>query len=87
VSGSSSILYHFVEGCMELKLMLDALFIKKFFNLGVLEFGPIVTSYFLIGKTKLFLCTSNKDLHLLLYLALIIKKEYPSEAGIIINNY
>jgi hypothetical protein len=67
--------------------MLDALFIKILFNLGVLEFGPIVTSYFLDGESKLLLCPSNEDLHLLLYLTLIIKKEYPSEARIIINNY
>jgi hypothetical protein len=67
--------------------MLDALFIKKFFNLGVLKFGFIVTSYFHDGDTELLLCPSNEDLHLLLYLALIIKKEYSSEAGIIINNY
>jgi hypothetical protein len=60
--------------------MLDALFIKKIFNLGVLEFGPIVTSHFLDGKTELLLCPSNEDLYLLLYLALFIKKEYPSEA-------
>jgi hypothetical protein len=67
--------------------MLDALFIKKLFNLGVLEFGPIVTSHFLDGKIKLLLCSSNKGFHLIVYLALIIDKEYPSETGIIINNY
>jgi hypothetical protein len=67
--------------------MLDALFIKKLFNLGVLEFGPIVTSYFFDGETELLLCSSNEDIYLLLYLALIIDKEYPSETGIIINNY
>jgi hypothetical protein len=33
------------------------------------------------------LCPPNKDLHLLLYLALITKKEYPSETEIVINNY
>ena len=66
--------------------MLDALFIKKLFNLGVLELGPIVTSYFLDWETKFLLCSSNKGLHLVLYLALIKDKEYPSEMGIIINN-
>jgi hypothetical protein len=67
--------------------MLDALFIKKLFNLGVLKFGHIVTSHFLDGETELLLCSSNEDLYLLLYLALIIDKEYPSKTGIIINNY
>jgi hypothetical protein len=33
------------------------------------------------------LCSFNKGFHLILYLALIIDKEYPSETGIIINNY
>jgi hypothetical protein len=32
---------------MELKFHFDALFIKKFFNVGVAEFGAIVTSHFL----------------------------------------
>ena len=56
--------------------MFDALFIKKFFNLSVLELSPIVTSYLLDGETKLFLCSSHKDSHLLLYLTLVIHKEY-----------
>ena len=42
--------------------MLDALFIKKLLNLGVLEFGPIVASHFLDGETEL-LSSSNKSLH------------------------
>jgi hypothetical protein len=67
--------------------MLDALFIKKLFNLGVLEFSPIVASNFLNRKTELLLCSSNKGFHLILYLALIIDKEYPSKMGIVINNY
>ena len=66
--------------------MLDALFIKEFFNLGILEFGPIATSYFLDWKTELSLCSSNKSLHLILHLALIKDKEHLSETGIIINN-
>jgi hypothetical protein len=66
--------------------MLDALFIKKLFNLDVLEFGPIVTSHFLDEEIELLLCSSNEDLYLLLYLSLIIDKECPSETRIIINN-
>ena len=66
--------------------MLDALFIQKLFNLGVLELGPIITPYFLDWETEFLLCPSNEDFHLLLHLALIKDKEYPSETGIIINN-
>ena len=66
--------------------MLDALFIKKLLNLGVLEFGPIVSSHFLDGKTELLLSSSNEYLHLLLNLALVMQEKYPSETGIIINN-
>ena len=65
--------------------MLDALFIKEL-NLSVLEFSPIVTSYFLDRKTELPLCPSHKYLDFLLYLGLIINKEHPSKMGIIINN-
>ena len=56
--------------------MLDALFIKKFFHIGVLEFGSIVTTHFLDWKVKLPLCSSNEDFHLLLYLALVKHKEH-----------
>ena len=66
--------------------MLDAPFIKKLLNLSILEFGPIITSHFLYWETEVLLCSSNKYLHLLLNLALVIQKEYPSETGIIINN-
>ena len=72
-------------GCGE--LMLDAFFIKEFFNLGVLEFGPVVTSHLLDWETELLLCPSHKDFHLFLHLTFIMHKEYPSEMGIIINNY
>ena len=65
--------------------MLDVLFIKKLLNKSILEFGPIVTSHFLDWETKLLLCSSNKYLHLLLNLALVIKI-YLSETEIIINN-
>ena len=58
--------------------MLDALFIKKLLNYSILEFGPIVTSHFLDGKTELLLSSSNKYLHLLLNLALVIQEKYPS---------
>ena len=56
------------------------------FNKSVFEFGPIITSHLLNWETKLLLCSSNKCLHFLLNLALVIQKEYPSETGIIINN-
>ena len=66
--------------------MLDVLFIKKLLNLSVLEFGPIVASHFLDGKTELLLSSSNKYLHLLLNLALVMQEKYPSETEIVINN-
>ena len=66
--------------------MLNAFFIKKLLNLDVFEFGPIVASHFLDGKTKLLLSSSNKYLHLLLNLALVMQKKYLSETGIVINN-
>ena len=55
--------------------MLDCLFIKKLFNYSILEFGPIVASYFLDGKTELLLSSSNKYLHLLLNLALVMQEK------------
>ena len=66
--------------------MLDGFFIKKLLNLGVLEFGPIVASHFLDGETELLLSSSNKYLHLLLNLALVMQEKYPSETRIVINN-
>ena len=66
--------------------MLDALFIKKFFHIGVLEFCSIVTTHFLDWKTELSLFSSNEDFYLLLYLALVKHKEHPSETSIVINN-
>ena len=66
--------------------MLDAFFIKKLLNLGVLEFDPIVASYFLDGETKLLLSSSNKSLYFVSNLTLIKQEKYPSETGIIINN-
>ena len=66
--------------------MLDALFIKKLLNLGVLEFGPIIASHFLDGKIELLLSSSNKSLHFVSNLTLIKQEKYPSETRIIINN-
>ena len=66
--------------------MLDAFFIKKLLNLGVLEFGPIVASYFFDGETELLLSSSNKGLHFVSNLTLIKQEKYPSEMEIIINN-
>jgi hypothetical protein len=42
--------------------MLDAIFIKELLNLSVLKFGPIVTSHFLDGETRLLLSSFNKYL-------------------------
>jgi hypothetical protein len=65
--------------------MLDALFIKELLNLSALEFGPIVTSHFLDGKTELLLSSSNKYLHFVSNLTLIKQEKYPSETKIVIN--
>ena len=70
---------------MELKLMLDALFIKEL-NLSVLEFSPTVASHFLDWETELLLYSSNKYLHLFLNLAFVVQEKYPSETGIVIND-
>ena len=59
--------------------MLDALFIKKLLNKSILELGSIITSHFLDGKTELLLSSSNKYLHLLLNLALVMQEKYPSD--------
>jgi hypothetical protein len=56
--------------------MLDALIIKKLFNLDILEFGLINTSYFLDRGIKFHLCPPNKCIHFLLYIALTKDKEY-----------
>ena len=66
--------------------MLNAFFIKKLLNLRVLQFGPIVAPHFLDGETKLLLSSSNKCLHFVPNLALIIQEKHPSETGIVINN-
>jgi hypothetical protein len=71
---------------MEMKLMLDALFIKKLLNLSVLEFSPIITSHFPDGETEFLLSSSNKCLHFVPNLTLIKQEKHPSETGIIINN-
>ena len=66
--------------------MFNALFIKKLLNKSILEFSAIITSHFLDGKTELLLSSSNKYLHLLLNLALVMQEKYQSETGIVINN-
>jgi hypothetical protein len=66
--------------------MLDALLIKKLFNVGVAKFDAIVTLHFLDGQPELPLISSNKSLHFPLYFTLIIHKEHPREARIVINN-
>jgi hypothetical protein len=67
--------------------MLDAFLIKIIFNLSVLEFGAIVTSYLLDLDTKLILSSLQELLKHLLCLTFVIQKEYSSETRIIINNY
>ena len=67
--------------------MLDSFYIKKLFNVGVLELCPIVTSNSLDFDIKLILGSSCKLLEDTLDFTLFTQKEYPSETRIIINNY
>ena len=67
--------------------MLDSFFIKKLFNVGVLELCPIVTSNSLDFDIKLIFGSSCKLLEDTLDFTLFTQKEYPSETRIIINNY
>jgi len=66
--------------------MTNSFFIKILFYVGVLEFGAIVTSYFLDLGFKLVLGSFCKFLECFLYYTFVMQKEYPSETRIIINN-
>jgi hypothetical protein len=66
--------------------MLDALLLKKAFNLRVLELCTIVASYFLNPQAELILSSSQESFQSLLGLRFFLQKEYPSEARIIIHN-
>jgi hypothetical protein len=67
--------------------MLDALFLKKSFNLRVLELCSIIASNLLDSQSELILSSSQESLKGLLGLRFFLQKEYPSEARIIIHNY
>jgi hypothetical protein len=66
--------------------MLDALLLKKSFNLRVLELRSIVVSNLFDSQSELILSPSQESLQGLLGLRFFLQKEYPSEARIIINN-
>jgi hypothetical protein len=51
-------LHHFVEVCRGRELMLDALLLKKSFNLRVLELRPIIASYLFDPQSELILSLS-----------------------------
>jgi hypothetical protein len=68
------------------KLMLDAIFISKVLYLSVLEFDAVVTCNLLYFGIKLILCPFQELLYHLLSFTLILQKEHPREARIIINN-
>jgi hypothetical protein len=59
--------------------MLGAFLIKIIFNLSVLEFGAIVTSYLLDLGIKLILSPLQELLEHLLCFTLVMQKECPSE--------
>jgi hypothetical protein len=66
--------------------MLDSFFIKEFFNIGVLEFQTIVTSYIFDVQLIFILSSSNEFLDNSLSFTFILQEEYPSETRNIINN-
>jgi hypothetical protein len=68
------------------ELMLDALFLKKSFNLRVLELCSIVTSNLFYSQSKLILSPSQEFLRFLGFV-IFLQKEHPSEASIAIHNY
>src|SRR6187551_404441 len=68
------------------ELMLDSFFIKKLFNIGVLELRPIVTSYMLDLQLKLILSSLNESLDDCLSFTLVLQKENPCEARKVIYN-
>src|SRR6187551_1344026 len=68
------------------KLMLDSLFIKKLFNICVLELRPVVTSYMLDLQLKLILSSSNESLDDCLSFTLVLQQEDPCETGKVIYN-
>jgi hypothetical protein len=59
--------------------MTDSLFIEKFFYVGVLQFGAIVTSYSFDLDLKFILSSFCKLLECILNYAFIMQKEHPSE--------
>jgi hypothetical protein len=67
--------------------MLDVLLIKILYHLSVLELGFIVTPYLLNLDIKLILSHLEELLEHLLCFTIVMQKEYPSETGIVINNY
>jgi hypothetical protein len=67
--------------------MLDALLLKKSFNLRILEHRSIVTSNLLDSQSELILSPSQESLQGLLGLRFFLQKEHLSEARIIIHNY
>jgi hypothetical protein len=66
--------------------MLDALLLKKSFNLRILELCSIVASNLLDSHSELILSPSQESLKGLLCLRFFLQKQHPSEARIIIHN-
>ena len=65
--------------------MLDSMLVQKCFHLGVLELRAIVTSHFDQVHLPFILYSYNEMLELLVNLCLVLEKEHPSIATIIIN--
>jgi hypothetical protein len=74
-------------GCVwRRELMLDALLLKKSFNLRILEPRSIVASNLFDSQSELILRSSQEYLQCHLGLRFFLQKECPSEARIIIHN-
>jgi hypothetical protein len=65
--------------------MLDPNFITICFNVCVVKFFPVVTSYLLKLHFKFILCSLCKLLETCHNLSLVMKEEHPSVSKVVIN--
>jgi hypothetical protein len=67
------------------ELVFDPFLLKELLHLKVLELGPVVAPYLFHLELKLILSSPEEALEGPLGFGFILQKEYPSEAGKIIN--
>ena len=65
--------------------MIDSNFITISFNVGVVKFLSIVTSYLLELHLKFILCSLGKLLETCGHFGLVMKEEHPSISRVVIN--